>query len=70
MEMDKDKNTKEAFDLRERRDLKVYEHGLKNGILLRPLGNAVYFMPPYVITTDEIDTMAKVAIDGIHLATK
>ena len=25
------------------------------GLLLRPLGNVLYFMPPYVITDDEVD---------------
>lgn len=29
--------------------------GLKNEILLRPIGNTVYFMPPYIVTNDEID---------------
>ncbi len=28
---------------------------LDRGLLLRPLGNVVYFMPPYVITDDEAD---------------
>lgn len=34
--------------------LEVFEAGLKAGILLRPLGNTIYFMPPYVITCDQI----------------
>lgn len=28
---------------------------LERGLLLRPLGNVVYFMPPYVITDDEVE---------------
>jgi len=28
---------------------------LDRGLLLRPLGNVLYFMPPYVITDDEVD---------------
>jgi adenosylmethionine-8-amino-7-oxononanoate aminotransferase len=28
---------------------------LERGLLLRPLGNVVYFMPPYAITDDEVD---------------
>jgi len=28
---------------------------LDRGLLLRPLGNIVYFMPPYVITDEEVD---------------
>jgi adenosylmethionine-8-amino-7-oxononanoate aminotransferase len=39
---------------------------LKKGVLLRPLGNIIYFMPPYVITDDEIDTMMNVAFEGIE----
>jgi adenosylmethionine---8-amino-7-oxononanoate aminotransferase len=31
---------------------------LERGVLLRPLGNVLYFMPPYVITRDEVDWVA------------
>jgi len=70
IEMVKDKKTKTPYDWKERRGLRVYQHGLKNGVLLRPLGNVVYFMPPYVITEDEINRMAQTAFDGINLATR
>lgn len=69
IEMIKNKQSSEAYPWQERRGLKVYQHALANGILLRPLGNVVYFMPPYVISEDEIKMMADVAIAGIHLAT-
>ena len=57
------------YPWQERRGLRVYRHGLARGVLLRPLGNVVYFMPPYVTTTDEIDLMVQVAREGITLAT-
>lgn len=44
-----------GFDPKERVGLRVYSEALKRGILLRPLGNVIYFMPPYVITLTEID---------------
>lgn len=69
IEMIKDKQTREPFPWQERRGLQVYEYGLKHQVLLRPLGNVIYFMPPYVITDDEIDLMTKVAIAGINEAT-
>lgn len=69
IEMIKNKQTHEAYSWQDRRGLKVYQHALANGVLLRPLGNVVYFMPPYVISEDEITLMADVAIEGIHLAT-
>jgi len=53
------------YPWQERKGLKVYEYGLKNGVLLRPLGNVIYFMPPYVIQYDEIDKMIDVAYEGI-----
>jgi adenosylmethionine-8-amino-7-oxononanoate aminotransferase len=68
IEMVKDKGRREPYPWQERRGLKVYRHGLENGMLLRPVGNVVYFMPPYVITPDEIDLMVEVARDGISLA--
>jgi adenosylmethionine-8-amino-7-oxononanoate aminotransferase len=37
--------------------------------LLRPIGNVVYFMPPYVISPDEIDAVVATARHGIVAAT-
>jgi len=34
---------------------RLYQEFLTRGLLLRPLGNIVYFMPPYVIKDDEVD---------------
>ncbi len=69
IEMIKNKQTGEAYDWRERRGLRIYHHGLKQGALLRPVGNVVYFMPPYVITPQEIDFLVDTATQGIELAT-
>jgi adenosylmethionine-8-amino-7-oxononanoate aminotransferase len=69
MEMVKNKTTRAPYPWQERRGLTVYRHGLKNEVLLRPLGNVVYFMPPYVISEEQIRMMARVAAEGIDLAT-
>ena len=53
------------YPWQKRMGLKVYEYGLKNGVLLRPLGNVIYFMPPYIIEKKEIDKMIKTAYEGI-----
>ena len=34
---------------------RFYESGLQRGLLLRPIGNTVYLMPPYVISEPEMD---------------
>jgi adenosylmethionine-8-amino-7-oxononanoate aminotransferase len=36
---------------------RCYAEALKQGLLLRPIGNTVYFMPPYTISESEIDWM-------------
>lgn len=54
-----------GYDVRERINLKVFTYALEHSVLLRPLGNVVYFMPPYVITCKEIDTMMDVAYEAI-----
>ena len=55
----------EGYQATERIGLKVYEYALTQGVLLRPLGHVIYFMPPYVITYEEIDKMIDVAYAGV-----
>jgi adenosylmethionine-8-amino-7-oxononanoate aminotransferase len=68
IEMVADKQTRQPYPWQQRRGLKVYQHALSKGVLLRPLGNVIYFMPPYVINEREIKLMADVAWQGIQLA--
>ncbi len=39
-----------------------YQAALKQGLLLRPIGNTVYFMPPYTITESEMDFMLQATV--------
>ncbi len=55
----KNKKTKEDFPNEYRAGYEVYKIGLKNGVILRPLGNVIYFIPPYIITEKEIDIMVE-----------
>ncbi len=70
IEMVQDKASKTAYPWQERRGLKVYQHALQRGALLRPLGSVVYFLPPYTITEEQIDFLAEVASEGIEIATR
>jgi len=70
VEMVKDKKARAPYDWQERRGLRVYQHALSRGALLRPLGNVTYFMPPYIITPEQIDFLADVAWEGIQIATR
>jgi len=70
IEMVQDKPSRTAYPWQERRGLKVYQHALERGALLRPLGSVVYFLPPYCITEEQIDFLAAVASEGIDIATR
>ena len=55
-----------GYEAEQRIGLKIYEYALTQGVLLRPLGHIIYFMPPYIITYEEIDKMIDVAYKGIQ----
>ena len=69
VEMVKDKALRTPYPWQERRGLRVYRHALGRGALLRPLGNVVYLMPPYVITPEQIRALVQIAAEGIAMAT-
>ncbi len=68
IELVKDRKSGERYDWRERRGLLGYEYALSQGALLRPIGNVIYWMPPYVITPDQIDWLAGVTKGAIEAA--
>jgi len=46
---------------------RLYEFFLSRGVLLRPLGNVVYILPPYVITPDQLNFVYDVIQDSLAL---
>ena len=70
IEMVKNKKTREPFARQERRGQHVARHALERGALLRPLGDVIYLIPPYVITPGEIDFLAEVTREGVEIATR
>jgi adenosylmethionine-8-amino-7-oxononanoate aminotransferase len=69
-EMVAERSSRRTYDWTERRGLRVYRHGLEHGVLLRPLGNVIYFLPPYCVEPAELQLMVRVALEGIHRATR
>ena len=70
IELVEDKESKKGFDSSERIGYKIYREALKDGLMLRPLGNVMYFNPPLVITKEELEeslAICKKAIDTILL---
>jgi adenosylmethionine---8-amino-7-oxononanoate aminotransferase len=46
---------------------RLYEFFLSRGVLLRPLGNVVYILPPYVITPDQLNFVYDVIQDSLAM---
>ncbi len=46
---------------------KIYPFFLERNILLRPLGNVIYIVPPYVITTDELNAIYQAIEDFLRI---
>lgn len=68
VEFARDRHTRTPWPWQERRHLRLLRHALDRGVLLRPLGNVLYFMPPYIVTPEEIDLMVRVGAEGLELA--
>ena len=69
IEFVRDKRSREPYPWTERRGQEVYRYSLSQGVLLRPIGNVVYFMPPYIVDEAEMDLMVRVAGEAIERAT-
>ncbi len=61
IELVKNKVTKEPFDSKLRVGYQIYKKALKKGVLLRPLGNVIYFNPPLTIERKDMDFVTDVA---------
>ncbi len=57
----------QGYDPEQRIGLKFFKEALKEGIYIRPLGNVIYFMPPYIITNEEIKKMVSVVSQLLHV---
>jgi adenosylmethionine-8-amino-7-oxononanoate aminotransferase len=46
---------------------KIYDHCLVQNILLRPLGNTIYTMPPYCVEKNDLNNIYEVMLSCTHL---
>jgi len=65
-ELVRDKLTKEKFLPEQRISFKLAQKALKKGLIIRPLGDAVYYMLPFNVTTQEIDTVLKLTLESLE----
>ncbi|OPA70622.1 adenosylmethionine--8-amino-7-oxononanoate transaminase [Campylobacter pinnipediorum subsp. caledonicus] len=61
-----DKDKKIDFNPKDRVGYQIYKKALKNGLLLRPLGNVLYFNPPLNIKKDEIDKAISLCLKSME----
>ena len=45
----------------------LYEFYMENGVCLRPLGNTIYVLPPFVITNKQLDKIYEVILASLKL---
>uniref|UniRef100_UPI00404990E4 adenosylmethionine--8-amino-7-oxononanoate transaminase n=1 Tax=Flavobacterium sp. TaxID=239 RepID=UPI00404990E4 len=47
---------------------KLYQFFIENGVILRPVGNIVYILPPYIITDAQLQTIYQTIESALELA--
>lgn len=62
IELVKNKETKEVFNSKNRTGYQIYKKALKKGVILRPLGDVIYFNPPLIIERKDMDYTTDVAL--------
>ncbi len=55
----------QGYSAEQRIGLEIYKYALSHEVLLRPLGNVVYFMPPYIMSEEQLIKMTDVAYEAI-----
>ena len=45
---------------------RFFTEALQQGLLLRPIGSTVYFMPPYCLSDDEADLLTSRTVDVLQ----
>ncbi|MBB5207241.1 adenosylmethionine--8-amino-7-oxononanoate transaminase [Chiayiivirga flava] len=60
-----DRATRTPLDTARRAGLRAYRHALERGVVLRPLGDVLYWMPPYCIDEEDVAFLADVTATAI-----
>jgi len=47
---------------------KLYNFFIENGVILRPVGNTIYILPPYVITNAQLEKVYEVVESALEIA--
>ena len=69
IEMVADRARRQPYAGSEQRGLRAYRHALAHGVVLRPLGDVLYWMPPYCIDEAGLQQLAAVTHSALLEAT-
>ncbi|WP_242111617.1 adenosylmethionine--8-amino-7-oxononanoate transaminase [Luteimonas aquatica] len=70
VELSRDGNRRTPFDPSLRIGLRAYRAALERGVLLRPLGDVLYWMPPYCIDEAQLELLARTTAEAIREAVR
>ena len=62
IELVKNRETKEPLDYKKRTGYQIYKKALEKGVILRPLGDVIYFNPPLIIEKEDMDFVTDTAL--------
>jgi adenosylmethionine-8-amino-7-oxononanoate aminotransferase len=68
IELVADRASRAPFRAPRRAGLRAYRHALERGVVLRPLGDILYWMPPYCVGEEELQHLADVTTTAIAAA--
>jgi len=67
-ELSRDGNKRTPFDPALRLGLHAYKAALKRGVVLRPLGDVLYWMPPYCVDDEQLELLEHTTLAAIDEA--
>ncbi len=70
LELVVNRDAKEAYDWCERIGVRVCRRARELGMLIRPLGNVIVFMPPLAATAEELEAMLQILYQAIQEVTE
>lgn len=66
IELVEDKKSKKSLDSKNRYGYQIYKKALEKGVLLRPLGDVIYFNPPLILEKDDMYFIVNVCLECIE----
>ncbi len=70
VELVRDRDTKQPFDAAEKVGARIWRRLLEKGVIVRAIGDALAFCPPYVIERDDLDAVLETTRETVDELTR